>query len=249
MGKSGWNRMREKLIVMFIALGVAHSHFALSETLNVGFHDFPPMMIKENDTGIYKDILHELNKLTGDTYLYSYSSAARVNELFIKGIVDIEPGISPVWRSHTSVPGVYSVPFSESIVLLLFGAGKAFPVKEKQDLFGKELGTVRGYNYFGFNEYFTTNKIMRVDKVNEEQLIHFVGAGRIDQILVEKSVALYHISKNPKYKSLELGDTIESAEISMRVHPSKQHILERMNTAIIQMKMSGMMEAIYRRYQ
>lgn len=220
-----------------------------AEEIKVGFHDFPPMMIKQSNTGIYKEIFNELTKRTGDRYITLYSSAARINEQFIKGAVDIEPGIAPIWRAHTDVPGVFSEPFKKSEVILLFAPGKAFPYTSVNDLIGKEVGAVRGYHYSGFGNLITTGKIKRVDSVSEEQLINFLGAGRINVILIEKSVALFHMSLQKKLSRLEQGSVYESADIAMRVHPRKTHILKAMNKALGEMERQGVIDEIYLRYQ
>lgn len=220
-----------------------------AEEVRVGFHDFPPMMIKQSNTGIYKEIFQELTKRTGDNYVPLYSSAARINELFIKGAVDIEPGIAPIWRAHTSVPGVFSIPFKKSEVILLFAPGKGFSYQGVNDLIGRDLGAVRGYHYSGFGDLITSGKIKRVDSVSEEQLIKFLGAGRINVILIEKSVALFHMSLHKNLQSLEEGSVYESADISMRVHPNKKGILKKMNQALTQMKRQGVIDNIYKKYQ
>lgn len=234
--------------VTIVLLGLLSSHLR-GEEIKVGFHDFPPMMIKRSNSGIYKEIFTELTKRTGDTYVTLYSSAARINEQFIKGDVDIEPGIAPIWRSHTPVPGVFSVPFKKSEVILLFAPDRIFPYTNVNDFIGKEIGAVRGYHYSGFGDLISTGKIKRVDSVSEEQLIMFLGAGRIGVILIEKSVALFHMSLHKKLRKLQQGKVYESADIAMRVHPSKKHILTNMNKALADMKRQGVIDNIYMKYQ
>ena len=240
--------MTKHMGLILLLLGLINSNLYAQE-IKVGFHDFPPMMIKHSNSGIYKEIFAELTKRTGDTYTILYSSAARINEQFIKGDVDIEPGIAPIWRAHTSVPGVFSESFKKSEVILLFAPGNAFAYTGVNDLIGKEIGAVRGYHYSGFGDLISTGKIKRVDSVSEEHLIKFLGAGRIGVILIEKSVALFHMSQNMALRNLQPGSVYESADIAMRVHPSKKHILTSMNKALSNMKRQGVIDEIYLKYQ
>ena len=41
-------------------------------SFDVGFYNYPPMMIEQDKTGIYQDIFDELGKLTGDTFNVQY---------------------------------------------------------------------------------------------------------------------------------------------------------------------------------
>ena len=68
-------------------------------------------------------------------------------------------------------------------------------------------------------------------------------------ILIEKSVALFHMSLHEKLGRLEQGSVYESADIAMRVHPSKKHIIKTMNKALGEMKRQGVIDEIYLRYQ
>lgn len=220
-----------------------------AETLTVGFHDFPPMMIQHQHSGIYKEIFKAIEALTGDKFSINYYPVARLHVLFEQGQLDIEPGISPLWRKGSTVPGVFSIPFNQSVVLLLFQPGKAFDVTAAKDLENKQLGTIRGYFYSGYANHFSSGKITRLDMADEKQLMEFLFVGRVEQIFIEQNVALYWMKQKPRLQTLEFGNVIESADISMRVHPDKTHILPRINTALRQLIDSGKIADIYQRYR
>ena len=53
-------------------------------------------------------------------------------------------------------------------------------------------------------------------------------------------------SYNHKY---EMGDVVLTADVMLRVHPSKKYLLPQLNTAIEQLISSGEIEKIYAQYR
>ena len=73
------------------------AHNVQAQTFEVGFYDYPPMMIEDGRRGIYQDLFDELAKLTGDTFNVQYYPYPRIALLFNEGQLDIEPGVYPGW--------------------------------------------------------------------------------------------------------------------------------------------------------
>ncbi len=236
-------------LVLAIALLLLIFRPLSAETFQVGFHDFPPMMIRYQHSGVYKDIFQEIENLTGDIFLMNFYPVARLHVLFEQGKLDIEPGINPLWRKHSSTPGIFSIYFSQSVVLLLFQPRKAIDVETVKDLKNKQIGTVRGYHYTDYSNHFSRENIIRVDLPDEKKLLEFLSAGRVDQIFIEQNVALYWMKQQPILQILEFGNVIEIADIAMRVHPDKAYIVPRINAALRQLIDSGKIEEIYQRYR
>ena len=217
-------------------------------SFDVGFYNYPPMMIEQDKTGIYQDIFDELGKLTGDTFNVQYYPYPRLGLLFNGGQLDIEPGVYPGWVQGQSIPGVFSVPFGKVVDVMVFAPGKAFPVARPEDLRGKSVGLVRGYAYPDLRALIDEGLLDRRNALNETQLLEMLAKSRFDQIVVNKAIAQYSLAKIPEYRDLEIGDVMSSFDISMRVQPRHEAWVGKLDAAILTLKQRGVIDAIYARY-
>ena len=230
------------LCVGYPAVGV---HAA---TFTVGFYNYPPMMIEQDKTGIYQDIFDELSKLTGDTFSVQYYPYSRIGLLFNSGQLDIEPGVYPGWVRNQPTPGMFSLPFGKVVDVMVFAPGKAFPVTRPEDLRGKSVGLVRGYAYPDLRALIEAGQIDRRNALNEAQLLEMLARLRFDQIVVNKAIAQYSQTRGPEYRNLEIGDVMNSFDVSMRVHPRHGAWLNKLDAAILELKQRGVIEKIYAKY-
>lgn len=217
-------------------------------TFEVGFYNYPPMMIEQDRTGIYQEIFDELGRLTGDTFSVQYYPYPRIGLLFHGGQLDIEPGVYPGWVQHQPTPGMFSVPFGKVVDVMVFAPGKAFPVTRPEDLRGKSVGLVRGYAYPDLRSLIEAGQIDRRNALNEAQLLEMLAKSRFDQIVVNKAIAQYSRAKVPEYRQLEIGDVMNSFDVSMRVHPRHGAWLNKLDAAILELKRQGVIERIYAKY-
>jgi polar amino acid transport system substrate-binding protein len=221
---------------------------AWAATFEVGFYDYPPMMIEAERSGIYQDIFNELSKLTGDTFNVQYYPYPRIGLLFANGQLDIEPGVYPGWMKGHAIPGVFSIPFGKVVDVMVFAPGKAFPVKSPDDLRGKSVGLVRGYAYPDLKALVEAGQIDRRNGLNEAQLLEMLSKLRFDQVIVNKAIAQYNLIKVPEYRYLEIGDVMSTFDVSMRVHPQQEAWLPKLDAAIQKLKQDGVIEKIYAKY-
>ena len=171
------------LLIIFLCGCCGLLNKSLAETFEVGFYDYPPMMIEADGSGIYQDIFDELSKLTGDKFNIRYYPYPRLGLLFNQGSIDLEPGVYPGWVQNQTVPGLFSIPFGKIDDVMVFAAGKAFPVKVPDDLRGRSVGMVRGYAYPDLKALITSGQLDRRDALNEGQLFKMLTAGRFNQII------------------------------------------------------------------
>ncbi|MDD0842853.1 substrate-binding periplasmic protein [Pseudomonas sp. Gutcm_11s] len=217
-------------------------------TFEVGFYDYPPMMIEDGRRGIYQDILDELAKITGDRFSVQYYPYPRIGLLFNERQLDIEPGVYPGWVKTQPNPGLFSVPFGKVVDVLVFAPHRAFPVKQPEDLRGKSVGMVRGYAYPELLPMIASGQLDRRNALNEQQLLDMLSRSRFDQVIANKAVAQYNLLQIPDYRHLEIGDVISSYDVSMRVQPKHAEWLDKLDAAIIQLKQQGIIDKIYARY-
>ena len=241
-------RRFSRRVVLYLLCWLGLSTTAAAETFEVGFYDYPPMMIERDNSGIYKDLFDELGVLLGDVFNIRYYPYPRIGLLFNGGQLDIEPGVYAGWMRGQSVPGEFSAPFGKIVDVMVFAPGKAFPVKTPDDLRGKALGLVRGYAYPDLRPLIEAGQIDRRNGLNEMQLLEMLSVSRFDQIVISKAVAQYNIFKVPEYRKLEVGDAISVFDVSMRVHPRNKAWLPRLDEAILKLKRNGTIERIYAKY-
>ncbi|WP_339522599.1 substrate-binding periplasmic protein [Pseudomonas sp. EA_35y_Pfl2_R111] len=234
--------------MVFLLCAASLSAGVYAATFSVGFYNYPPMMIEQGKTGIYQDIFDELGKLTGDTFSVQYYPYPRIGLLFNGGQLDIEPGVYPGWVRNQSIPGVFSVPFGKVVDVMMFARGKVFPVLRPEDLRGKSVGLVRGYAYPDLRALIEAGQLDRRNARNEAQLLEMLAKSRFDQIVINKAIAQYSLAKTPEYRNLVIGDVMSSFDVSMRVHPRHEVWLDKLDTAILELKRRGVIEAIYAKY-
>ena len=241
--------MPKRLIEALTALCLSCSlQAADAATFEVGFYDYPPMMIEDGKRGIYQDLFDELAKITGDRFNVQYYPYPRIGLLFNEGKLDIEPGVYPGWVKDQKVPGVFSLPFGKVVDSLVFAPGKAFPVRHPEDLRGKSVGMVRGYAYPELAPLIASGQLDRRNGLSEQQLLSMLAKSRFDQIIVNKAIAQYHQLKISEYRQLEIGDVISSYDVSMRIQPRHAAWVERLDAALARLKQNGTIERIYAAY-
>ena len=243
------------MIVRFVLLFCCLSVMAIisssiqAATFKVGFYNHPPFMSRDSQTGIYHDIFDSIARETGYTFEIEYYPSSRLRVNFENNLIDIEPGINPIWRQDSKVPGHYTIAFARTVDVVLFRPGQLIPVHGPESLEGKTVGAIRGYFYPGFMDSFDSNKIIRADLTDEPQLLNFLVAGRVNQIFINKAVAQYWLLKNDSYRNYIIGDVIGDVEVMMRVHPSKIKELKQLNKALKKLSTSGEIDKIYKTYQ
>lgn len=240
-----------KLLTLLCLLGM--STFSFAETLKVVLYDggSPPLFFEKGDsnTGIYVDLLNAIGKQSGIQFQFDYLPTKRAMALFEQGQVHVEPGINPVWRSGSAVPGEFTIAFAKAEDVVIFNEGKLKSVSGPQDLSGMKVGTIKGFFYPGYMDAFGSGSIHRQDSLNEDKLMLKLVNNRIDTAFIRKEAAQYRIKTDASLKSIQIGSVIGSADIMFRVHPSKASVIPAINEAITELKANGTVETIYAQYR
>jgi polar amino acid transport system substrate-binding protein len=225
-------------------------------------------MMEDSKAGIYYDILQKISQRTSLVFEIEFTPTSRSNALFEQGNIDIEPGINPIWRNHSKIPGSYTIAFAKSEDVLLFKQRNFFTRTSLNHLKGKRVGGIRGFIYPKFKSSFASGYIDRFDLNDGPSLLKFFIADRIEYILINKVVAAYWILNNPEYRYADLssflalknsketeptdfliGDVFSSVDIMLRVHPNKKHVLPLLNKAIAELIAEGEIDKIFAKYR
>ncbi|WDE10413.1 substrate-binding periplasmic protein [Thalassomonas haliotis] len=213
--------------------------------------DVPPYIMKVNGKrqGITIDLFTLLAKYTPHEYVLREAPVVRAMHEFDLGRIDIEPGVTPAWRKHRPVPGIYSIVYEEATDVIVFKEKNRFELNDVSDLYGKTIGVVRGYSYPGYDQAFASGKIKKVENSIEEHLLKQLALDRIEQIFLGYRTVLYFKKQGGLFQNLAIGDVVGRNSISLRLHPSKAHLLPGINAALKKMLDSGEIQAIFDKYQ
>lgn len=214
--------------------------------------EYPPLCFSNNGelVGTTVDVLNAVCVITGDTYTFVSAPFPRAQMLFDDGKIDLEASVCPAWREHNKVRGVYTIPYTDSVNVMVFRSRDTFMgVREDLDLKGKSVGIVRGYCYPAYDPLFEEGVIERVEDRTSTRLLEQLVNGRVDLIFVHKPFVEYMMKVHPKYAGFKIGKVVSSREIMMRFHPSKAKAVERFNSALKHLKESGELAKIYARYR
>jgi polar amino acid transport system substrate-binding protein len=239
--------------VSTLCIAMTLSLSSYSDTLKVILYDggSPPLFFakSENKTGIYVDILMAIGDKTGHKFEFNHLPTKRAMALFENGKMHLEPGINPIWRSSSKVPGEFSEPFGKAEDIVIFPKGKLKPVNGPEDLSKSNIGTIKGFFYPGYMDAFGSRKITRKDSLDEDKLMLKLANNRIDAAFIRKEAAQYRIKTDSKLANIETGNVIGSADIMFRIHPSKSGVIPSINKAISELQASGALDAIYNKYR
>ncbi len=237
--------------ILIIAPSFAKSSGAESYRVMRYTESFPPYYFEEgsSQTGIVKDVFAALANETGDTFEYILLPYKRALYNFEIGKIDIEPMSNPVWRKHSAVLGVYSIPFAVSEQIILYNSKYYRPVNLPEDLLGKTVGTVMGYTYPVYGPYFADGRIKAHPLSNENKLIKMLLAGRLHQSIMNKDFALYRIKTEHLKDQLIISEPCNMVDMMIRFHPSKKDAIPKFNKAISKLLKDGTIKKIYDQYR
>ncbi|WED22409.1 transporter substrate-binding domain-containing protein [Vibrio sp. JC009] len=242
---------RLKPVILLLAL--FFSHVSAAETFRVMLHtgSFPPYFFEENDTrtGTIRDVFTAISRETGDTFEYVRVPFNRALHLFEIGEIDIEPMTNPAFRGSSSVPGIYSIPFTAAEEIILFHKDRYIQVNSPEDLLGKTIGVVKGYYYPKYTPYFEDGRIEAHQFENENKLIKLLALGRLSQVLINKDFAGFMIKQQHMADKLTIGSVYHVLDMMIRFHPSKENAVPRFNQAIEKLIETGAIEQIYDKYR
>lgn len=205
----------------------------------------PPYSYMSSDKlrGIFPDIFSEVEKLTGHTFKFQSYSVIRGQMMFDKGMVDIEPGISPMWRLERPVPGIYSIPYAFSQEVII--SSQPNLIQEPKQLYGELVGIVRGYRYNKFEQHFGPFKIQKIEGRSEPDLLNLLEKKRVTYALMGATTAKYYINNNPKFSRFNIVHTVQKVPVSIRLQPHLTQLQTEINNALKEMIQTGKLEQIY----
>lgn len=239
-------RMFWKMLSL-LATGLLAAATAKAAEMEIPFHNTTrePLVINKDGhlTGIYPDLFREIMRRAEIPVKLIPTPKLRVRRYFETGKSVLSCCDNPAWRRRPMELTVqlFSDPFYRTNDIFVFPADIAKPIKNLRELSGLQVATVRGYGYQG-EEWFGE----RIDFADEKNILRAVSAKRIDIGIVNEDVVRYWSKTNPD--SISSGGIHDSASLHIRVHRSRNDLLERINTAIGEIIADGTRDRIIAGY-
>jgi len=239
-----------KLLMFLVAMWISIDSHA--ETFRVAYYDGgdAPFSYTLNGQliGIFPDLMAAIARQSGDQLENQALPMKRLLNAFESGLLDIEVGVNPKWRSTSLTPGAYSDAFLLVNDVLCYRVGKRKKNENISNFLGETIGVIANYSYPEFDAAFAKGSIKRADIFTNTSLLVMLKAMRFDQIIISQYVKQYWAKTDPDKYNCEEGRVVESRSIMLRVHPTKAYAVMRFNAAINTLKKNGELDAILRRY-
>lgn len=204
--------MRFTLVFFLLCITVTNVHGAETkkEILVYSYHLKPPLIVDDKrEVGLYFDIVTYLNKAS-DKYQFDlvYVPRKRLEVMMQEGTFNgILLGVNPIWfkdRDRTKYLWTDHVLKDRDELISL--KTEPFEFNTPKSLSGKVFGGVRGFYYFGINEYINAGNALRIDTEREIDLFTLLSRNRIDTALISQSTFDYMIAKNQWHDKFHVSD-------------------------------------------
>lgn len=191
--------------------------------------------------GVFAEVLKLILQRTDHPYKFYFFPPKRASKAFKENRLDLD-FMSPSWfengdigEEYVSTATIFSL--TEYIVTL---SKNSLRYSNQEDIYGKRVGTVAGYNYH--NE----NKFIRVDFLSENALVRGLVKGRFELIILEGLTAHYwsRIHQVP----ISLASIHSQGDIVIRLRKELSYLLPGLNDAIQSLKSEGEIEKVLKSY-
>mgnify|MGYP000067738395 CR=1 FL=1 len=217
---------------------------AHEETLSVGFikTDRLPYFANKSENhpvrGLYVDLLDKISQHTGIKFNYQFLPQARIRLYMRNGLLDVEPGIDSSWRPQPDEveSSVYSIAFMKSKEVIVYNKNKypTLPLPKNNLL----NCAVVGFANSGFS---SESKLMA-----EVQILDMIQKNRCDTAIFPIDVLKYHLTE--KYPDIRYTQPVFNYTLRLRLHKSKEHLLDKINNSIQALLDSGEFTQLYNKY-
>jgi len=170
-------------LMSFLASAAASDE---SLIVSYGSHDAEPYAIVENGEltgGIIKEIMDEVGREIEIEIQYQNIPRMRMDQYLLSGQSHVRVISSPRWYKSPE-QFLWSTPLFQESGRYVVSAEKEFPIREYDDLTGKKVGTIRGYQYpEGLVKRFESGEIIRDDVTSLATNFERLKLNRIDALL------------------------------------------------------------------
>jgi polar amino acid transport system substrate-binding protein len=157
--------------------------------------NFAPLVI-DGQRGLYPDLIAHLNRRHpgGLTFKLSYLPRKRLQVKLEDGSIDgIVIGMMPQWFGDAGQTRyLWTAPFASDNFVLVSSSTRPSDGETGRPLAGRTVGLTLGYVYPGIDQWIAARGLVRNDTISEEKNIEKLLLGRVDCIVVSRTVISYY---------------------------------------------------------
>ncbi|MCG8685255.1 MAG: hypothetical protein MI892_10295 [Desulfobacterales bacterium] len=235
------------LLFSFLLLFIYSS--AISQTIKIGYVEFPPMTYTGEHgrpAGIIIDITSKSLEKAGFQWTARSLPAKRLAKTLVKGDIHLWIGLTtlPEFKGTTYI-GESVV---EKLVLRAYTIGERKPILQQQDLFRRTILILRGYSYGGWIHYIKdpANQVTYLEFDSHENafksLSLFAKKGKHYYLLDYKHPSEM-VLRSHQFEDIQFND-ISSFDIHFVVTKNMdgaKAVLEKLEKAFVQLKKEGLL--------
>ncbi|OCW96723.1 hypothetical protein A9165_10150 [Alishewanella sp. HH-ZS] len=197
--------------------------------------------------GISKDILDELSKRSELNWQYLPLPRGRVEQWLLRDDADIACFLNPAWVEQPEQLLWSPALFTTQQVIVRRSTSPA--IQNITDLFGKRLGTDRGFSYPELDAIFAQRLAVRDDASSLQINLSRLQKQRLDAVLTVDLAYLYHQQQYPS-EGLQADPLwAEPANVYCALNQHQPELTARLLLTLQQMVADGTVANILQRYR
>jgi len=216
-----------------------------------GPHNAAPYILTKNGkvfSGVIWDIAHELTKALKAQPKFLNIPRKRQAKFLEKGETDILLISNPKWLNNANSL-LWSKPLFQERDVIITLAEKHLTFNSKQDLYGLNIGAIRGYKYPLIDQDIKLHYIKRHDVKELDANFKKLLLERIDAFIDSSILVNYRLSKRKDTIKFQISPfIISSHQIYAAISPQSNIAPQDIIKALEKLKTSGAIEAILKKY-
>lgn len=197
--------------------------------------------------GILHDVMISLATQVGAPAEFHVLPRARVQGAMERGEVDIRCYAAQSWLPNQSGDYLWSILLWTQPDLLVSKQAPPLPIVPA-DLPRQSIGTVHGYSYPSLQPLFDTERLLREDARNQEQVLEKLLAGRYQYAVSNQWTLEWFNQRLQPEQQLQGVAVLQSQKVGCYVRNDPNVPVQRILRTLLRMKMSGEIDDIIRLY-
>ncbi len=239
--------MATLLLTPFTAMAEPESK---TTVISVGLfpNDYPPLFWHGEKKGIIQLTLQAIEEVSQFRFEPRFYPFNRLIMNVEKGELDLEAWTSTAWRGHLKDKVYFTKPVAQHCEIMVFPAEKSFSINKPEQLFAKKVGTVQNFTFPSYEPLFTSQKITRVDALDENHVLKMLSFGRTDLAFMDDLVA-QHLIKTQWPDQFELGDRFDCVPIVFMFSKNKTVEGQAIDKILQNLKEKGTIDEIINQFR
>ena len=214
--------------------------------------NFAPLVI-DGQRGLYPDLIAYLNRRHpgGLTFKLAFLPRKRLQLKLEDGSIDgIVIGMMPQWFGDGGQTRyLWTAPFAGDNFVLVSSSKRPSDTETGQALAGRTVGLTLGYVYPGIDQWILANGLVRNDTISEEKNIEKLLLGRVDYIVVSKTVINYYIKLRGLQGKFRFGPVPgQLTERRFLIPRTYRHVYDKLAPAIRKLASDPAWQQIAQKY-